>query len=1086
MLFLSYRTRRAAELGPLRRALDDAGWELWRDQERVEQGDRLTAAVQQGLADSNALIVWYTEDYEHSAICRWELRRAWIAAGGRLSTRIYLLCAPDVTPPAHFPPELVHHARDLPSFLSALRPPSEPFGPPPALPLALPFPRPSSPRFVGRVSELWTLHQLLSEPGSVQVRGLGGLGKSLLVVEYANLYATAWPGGIFWVEGDDLRMADLLGLPPGPDDLRRAALRHQLSQGGPYLWILDDASQESQEAPTPNGQTLRTTRRMDRPGKCLDLEGLGEKEALGLLSMWRPPENAVDSALRLCATLGYLPLALELLGALLRREPDPEPYPTWERKLARPDRDALALADRLREELPTGSSRNLATVMGSSLALLEEAGWILLLLMAELADAPLSRHFCTSLLGEEGVASGLEQARRLSLLREEEDTFLLHPVLRRVLRLRKDREEQRRVMGVRATLALYQSLQTSDLSDPRLPIALFGLLPHARIRTEGGLEEGAAQLLALLSELDHVAGRDAQARGGWERVLAWQSEGGALSAERILECQQNLAVVLARLGELDRAQHLAEEAWKGRSRLLGATHPETLSSRQNLGVILSQAGAYEAACHHFEGVLATAPPQDLRLRCLQNLALCQKERGNLQESRQIYEGLLPQLASGWGPDHPDGARCLQNYGTCLLACGELPAAEAAIRDATERLTLSLGPDHPDRLTALGNLVAVQKARGNWKDAESGYRYLYEQRRKLFGPDHPDSLILLHNLGKALHHLGNYPEALRCLEEAGAGQRRQLGAQHRDFLLSLESQAVTLQTMGDRDAAKQIYSALLADCSDPQRRAALIHNYAGILQEEGDLAGARSHYEQVLIDRRQFCGEEHPDTLMTLNNLASTVYFQGIIPEARGLFERLFNARERQLGRPHPDTLLAQQGLALCKQAQGDLVGARADYEAAYAGLCLSLGEEHPTVLVVLQNLAVTLQQLGDSATARGHYLTALQRHAAIFGMDHAGSLRILQNLAATEYALGDLHGSRAHYEQALSRLTRQWGETHTQTQLCRFNLLYPLFRLDPTAAMAQVHLLQELRKRAPEGLNAAEQQVIAWLNQYFPTDGGAD
>ncbi|HND34049.1 MAG TPA: toll/interleukin-1 receptor domain-containing protein, partial [Myxococcota bacterium] len=283
MLFLSYRTRRAPELGPLRRALDAAGWELWRDEERVAQGERLTAAVQEGIAAANALIVWYTDDYEQSAICRWELRRAWIASGAELPVRIYLLCAPGVAAPAHFPPELIYRAEDLPSFLSALRPPSAPFGPPPALPLVLPFPRPSSPRFVGRVPELWRLHQLLSQPGSVQVRGLGGLGKSLLVVEYTNQFTAAWPGGIFWVEGDDLRMADLLGLPPGEEELRRTALRQHLLQRGPYLWILDDRAEESPDAPTANGQTLRTTRSTDRPGKSLDLEGLGEEEALGLL-----------------------------------------------------------------------------------------------------------------------------------------------------------------------------------------------------------------------------------------------------------------------------------------------------------------------------------------------------------------------------------------------------------------------------------------------------------------------------------------------------------------------------------------------------------------------------------------------------------------------------------------------------------------------------------------------------------------------------------------------------------------------------------------------------------------------------------
>jgi hypothetical protein len=37
---------------------------------------------------------------------------------------------------------------------------------------------------------------------TAQICGLGGIGKSLLAVEYANRVAAAWPGGIFWVEAD--------------------------------------------------------------------------------------------------------------------------------------------------------------------------------------------------------------------------------------------------------------------------------------------------------------------------------------------------------------------------------------------------------------------------------------------------------------------------------------------------------------------------------------------------------------------------------------------------------------------------------------------------------------------------------------------------------------------------------------------------------------------------------------------------------------------------------------------------------------------------------------------------------------------
>ena len=70
------------------------------------------------------------------------------------------------------------------------------------------------------------------------------------------------------------------------------------------------------------------------------------------------------------------------------------------------------------------------------------------------------------------------------------------------------------------------------------------------------------------------------------------------------------------------------------------------------------------------------------------------------------------------------------------------------------------------------------------------------------------------------------------------------------------------------------------------------------------------------------GPEHPDTAMSLNNLAGLLQAQGDLAGARPLYERALAIREKVLGPEHPDTAMSLNNLAVLLQAQGDLAGAR--------------------------------------------------------------------------------------------------------------------------------------------------------------------
>jgi len=69
-------------------------------------------------------------------------------------------------------------------------------------------------------------------------------------------------------------------------------------------------------------------------------------------------------------------------------------------------------------------------------------------------------------------------------------------------------------------------------------------------------------------------------------------------------------------------------------------------------------------------------------------------------------------------------------------------------------------------------------------------------------------------------------------------------------------------------------------------------------------------------RRKVRGPEHPDTLTSMNNLASTYRNQGRWTEAEELEVQVMETRRRVLSPEHPDTLTSMNNLASTYRNQG--------------------------------------------------------------------------------------------------------------------------------------------------------------------------
>jgi tetratricopeptide (TPR) repeat protein len=263
----------------------------------------------------------------------------------------------------------------------------------------------------------------------------------------------------------------------------------------------------------------------------------------------------------------------------------------------------------------------------------------------------------------------------------------------------------------------------------------------------------------------------------------------------------------------------------------------------------------------------------------------------------------------------------------------------------------------------------------------------------------------------------------------------------------------------------------------------INNLAQTLFRQGDYGGARQRQEQVIEVSRRVLGEEHPLTLTSINSLAQTLYFQGDYGGARKLQEQVLEVRRRVLAEEHPDTLTSIGDLASTLYSQGDYVGARQLQQQVSEAYRRVLGEENPDTLASIGNLASTLYSQGDYAGARSLQEQVLEVLRRVLGEAHPHTSGLMGNLALTLYSQGNYEGARQLQEQVSEAYRRVLGEAHPHTLTSIGNLALTLYSQgDYGRARSLQEQVLEVRRRVlgeahPDTLSSIYNLVLMLKSQ---------
>jgi Flp pilus assembly protein TadD len=471
-------------------------------------------------------------------------------------------------------------------------------------------------------------------------------------------------------------------------------------------------------------------------------------------------------------------------------------------------------------------------------------------------------------------------------------------------------------------------LAVEGLGDGRLDELIAENLGREIDRRRGNTED-LIRLVDLIADLLDEAGLHR------ERLLDLSSlrleleiATGKDFAEKILDCQLDLANRHFKCGNYSEALRLLQGILAQQERMLGENHPETLLTVNSLSLVNYYLGCHDEAELLISGCLKACEKvygnfHPTTLMAINNQATFLYGKGEHNKSCEKLSLCLNRARRFLGEKHLDAITCMNNLACALEKCGELDKAEGYYRQCLQDREQLLGPEHPDTLATVGNLAGLFQGRGDFAQAETFYRRTLEASKRLLGAEHPATLITVGNLAGLFHDKGDYAKAESFYRRDLEASERLLGAEHPDTLITVHNLAWLFHDQGDYGLAESLYRRCLegrerALGADNANTLSTAYQLANVLSEQ------KRHAEAISLRRREltWCrhqnGDVHPSTLSSINILAIELRQSGEFDESEALFRELVAARQEVLQPDDAEIGRALGGLAKTLELAGSL------------------------------------------------------------------------------------------------------------------------------------------------------------------------
>jgi serine/threonine-protein kinase len=493
------------------------------------------------------------------------------------------------------------------------------------------------------------------------------------------------------------------------------------------------------------------------------------------------------------------------------------------------------------------------------------------------------------------------------------------------------------------------------------------------------------------------------------------------------------------------AQHAAAREREVRNFLVGLF--QVSDPTQSRGREISARELLDRGTRRADSALAQSP--DVQSELLHVLGIIHRELGLLGRADTLLERAVQLSRSIHGEKSAEVADRLTDWGRVLTQRASFQAADSILRTA-----LAIGRRHGAQdssvavtLRALGE-VEAKLARND--AAERLYREALAIDRSLFGSEHLTVASDLDGLGTALYQAGRMAGADSVFRAGLAMRRRLLDPEHPSLLISLDNVAQVSKELGNYSEAERLEREVL----DKRRRlhpqghpevARTLGELASVLgspeRPDPRLEQAESLFLEALAMQRAFLGSDHPETILTVNNLAPIRYWKGDFAGAETNLREVVANWQRTLGKEHQNTVTAMSTLGAVLREQGKYYEAEPLLSQTLAVRRKLFGDSHEHVAQGLGHLGRLLLLRGDYAGAERRFREALAIDRKLLPRGHALIAWRLNGLGEALTARGRASEAEPLLREALTIRLEKLGPAERLTSVTRRALGVCLGRL---------------------------------------------
>ncbi len=657
---------------------------------------------------------------------------------------------------------------------------------------SVPF-RQKGDQVIGREAALQAVRKQLTEGRRTAIgqaaafRGLGGLGKTQLAVEYAYLFKDSYPNGVIWLNADQDIDAQLTELaekarwiaPESEHKYKLQVALHRLRTYSDCLIIFDNLEDPQAIAsylPEPQAEPhILVTSRKDQPDFTpIPLDPLNNNLSFDLLTQEAERNPAGDeeekAAREIAASLGGLPLALELAGAYLKHR-----QISWQRyrELLRHNLRG-AMPDRVASF--TGHKADLYSTLKINEEVFNEVPKLkeILDLLTWSGSAPMGESLLCALLNADNPieltsALGLGTALRLLQKTPDAESYSIHRLVSEVRREEIPlQEHQDWANNICQRIGDWFEARREDYTE----LSRFEAeIDHLRAWQEHAghhAPKHSSRLIWLQAYPSYHQGHYQETKNWVEEALTLFEQVNDSDLELKAHLLNDLGFCYWSLGDYKRALEYAEKALKIRLELFGERHPDTAKSFDGVGGAYSRLRDYKRALEYAERTLKIrlelfGERHPGTAKSLNNVSTNYIYLGDYKRALEYSEKALEIHLELFGERHPDTAKSFDNAGNDYGYLGDYKRALEYSKKALGIHLELFGERHPDTAKSLDGVSAHYSGRDNKRALEYSKKSL-EIRLELLGDKHPDTISSVIRLVNLLAILNRRPEAFQLLEK----------------------------------------------------------------------------------------------------------------------------------------------------------------------------------------------------------------------------------------------------------------------------------------------------------------------------------